>query len=1048
SGPATRAPSSPASVDSHHRAFSFSSIRSRPWGSVSNAERNSPLDRANSLRAKARRLSLQRPSSSSSRLDPPTRRGSTISDDRGRVSLATSRSLNSAHASLASSIDWDAQPVEGSGPLEPDTVLLKTKTAYLVVTRDYLVKMKSRADALALFPALATEGESPATISPHQPEPLVVIPISAIVSVLPAESTRPSFGFEVWWRSPLCTPLFCRSDFFFGTLADRNAHMQHIIRAMRASHHDGGGAAGHPQDIEVLLSRIHDEAEEPNPHRRKPDIFPVVPRGSTRKQYMAKLEDATKKLQESPAFYLVIGTYLCHLVEVARSKGGEPVCRHRSYGLVTLERFNAEWTVHEERFNITFRDPFKPPVTLELASRYYRQIVRAFGMADRFLKPAWPQLWQTMEIFLVSGLNEPQYLVPKEDFGCFKRTLDAYLAAYRCEAVDWEINWKTRFAPEFRLLPSKRGKYAPLQILAVLRALRYNDYFNSLSFRDVDLSVLHGLEDNNTPGNGNVAYLNRACVALGPGEIEMLKARPLLHQEFHALAFCAQTIRQIDFRNCCKSLPSPPSRLSSQHGTRPPSLQFLAPILNLLKSGITKCNWLILSGNVLPQADIDDLAETIKMGVIEGLDVSNCGLDDANLRDMILLPLSERRLRLHALSISGNPGRLPAHVLPGLLQCLPEIRELHLTDSIRAESSFVGSVLPFATLELMERLVEVDISGYKIGDATFKDIERFLHYRSCRLAHAQPLRFRKLVLNNCGITGTQAARLFHAIGENYGLHLCLSGNPIEDGISDLAAAIRQSHGPAGLHLELIEFREEANYLSLIRALTETRHLSFLSLAGTAPSPPPHGACSDELVATLHDLFARNASIRYLDLSGFSGRLDDGQLARGFGRALAGLAGNTTLTHLRVRSQRLHGDAGALGRALAANAALLALDCRDNGLNLTSLRFLAASLRQNRSLLACPFPPPERDAVWRTVLRGLQRTPSSSSSSSSAAAALSAPPGSVSATAAATAAAAAADPAAPLDRGRRDTLRREEERLLREELERQFAAIEARLAENR
>lgn len=149
-------------------------------------------------------------------------------------------------------------------------------------------------------------------------------------------------------------------------------------------------------------------------------------------------------------------------------------------------------------------------MTLELASRYYRHIIRVFGTADRFLKPAWPQLWQSIEIFHVSGLKEPQYLVSKEDFGSFKRTLDAYLAGYRCEDVDWEINWKTRYAPGFRLLPGRRGPYSPLQLLAVLRALRYNDYFNSLSFEDVDLSVLYGLQDN-TLRKVNVAYLSRTC---------------------------------------------------------------------------------------------------------------------------------------------------------------------------------------------------------------------------------------------------------------------------------------------------------------------------------------------------------------------------------------------------------------------------------------------------------------------------------------------------------------------------------------------------------
>jgi hypothetical protein len=210
-----------------------------------------------------------------------------------------------------------------------------------------------------------------------------------------------------------------------------------------------------------------------------------------------------------------------------------------------------------------------------------------------------------MEIFRIYGLKEAQYLVPKEDFGSFKRTLDAYLAAYHCEDVAWEINWKTRFAPEFRLLPEKRGRfYTPLQLMAVLRALRYNDYFNSLSFRDVDLSVLHGLQDN-TPRNVNVAYLSRTCVALGHDEIETLRTSPVLHQEFHALAFCSETIRQMDFGNCSRSLSSRLAHDKSQTV----SLQFLTPILSLLRSGITKCNRLIVGGNILPQVDVDGLGK-------------------------------------------------------------------------------------------------------------------------------------------------------------------------------------------------------------------------------------------------------------------------------------------------------------------------------------------------------------------------------------------------------------------------------------------------------
>ncbi|KAL2156487.1 hypothetical protein VTH82DRAFT_1232 [Thermothelomyces myriococcoides] len=262
------------------------------------------------------------------------------------------------------------------------------------------------------------------------------------------------------------------------------------------------------------------------------------------------------------------------------------------------------------------------------------------------------------------------------------------------------------------------------------------------------------------------------------------------------------------------------------------------------------------------------------------------------------------------------------------------------------------------------------------------------------------------------------------------MHLSLNGNPIEYGIEDITAALSANQGPTGLYMEMIEFKEEAHYLDLLKAFTVTRHLTLLSLAGTAPSPSSPGPCSDELVATLHDLLAHNTSIQFLDLSGFSGKLDDGQLPLGAGRALAGLAANTTLTHLRIRNQNLHDEAGLLGRALAENTTLRALDCRGNNFNLTSLRFLVDSIAgaDRSALVEFPLPAEERAAIWRNVLRGLQRTPSNL------------PPPAVG-TASATGTANAGSNAI------RDLLR-EEEALLRDVLEGLFATLEKKLKENR
>ncbi|KAK4169265.1 hypothetical protein QBC43DRAFT_59377 [Cladorrhinum sp. PSN259] len=991
SSPGATTPSSPISSEGdHRRSFSLSSLRSnRAFRSmsISNRERDLTPDSIKVSRGHSRRLSKSRPLSSSSPRDSQSRRGSAISISEDhinsississinhRLSFSVADNLSSATASSTTSVDWRSQHIEGAAPLESDTTLLKTKNPFLVVTRDYLVRTKSRSDAIALFPALAPELGKPE--SQHSAsEPHLVIPTSSIISVFIAESTRPSFGFEVWWKGSSGHTCF-RSDFFFNLPKERNEQLHHIIRAMRLNQQDELDPIRRCADVEGLLNKIQ-EVEEPRFADRKLEIFPVVPRGYTRKEYISKMEDATKKPQEGPAFYLVIGTYLCYLVEVQKSKGGEPTCRHKSFGLVTLECLQGDWSLQEERFIMTFREPFKSPVVLELASRYYRQVIRVLSVADRFIKPVWPQMWSAMEIFRVSGLKEPHHLVSREDFGSLRRTLDAYLTGYRCTGgapVDWEINWKSPFAPEFRLLPPRDGSYTALQLLAVLRALRYNDYFNSLSFRDVDLSILYGLEDK-TPRNLNVGYLSRTFATIGGEHIEMLRISAVLHQEFHALAFCSGTIRQIDFTNCTASLAS---RLGNHDYL--PSLQFLTPILSLLRTGNTKCSRLLLGGNALPQFDIDDLAETMKTGTLHALDISYCGLGDMSLKEIVVAPLEEALLPLQTLSISGNPGRVQAYILPELVNNLPDIQHLSLGGSILGDSCVDGPLIPYEILENLPYLEELDISGFKVNEATLEDLERFLHFRNWKIDNGEYASLRKLVLNRCGLSGSQAARLFDAIGENRGLHLCISGNPIEDGIEDLAQVIRESRGPSGLYMEMVEFKDEDNYISLINALAETKYLSLVSLAGTAPTPSSYGKCSPDLVNTLHNFFARNTSIRCLDLSGFCGKLDDGQLTKGFGRSLSGLSENTTMTHLRIRNQNLHDDAGTLGKVLTENKTLMVLDCQDNNLNLTSLRFLVDSMKTNTSIIEFPFSSREKQAIWKNILRGLRRTASTNTGS--------------------------------------------------------------------
>lgn len=578
----------------------------------------------------------------------------------------------------------------------------------------------------------------------------------------------------------------------------------------------------------------------------------------------------------------------------------------------------------------------------------------------------------------MSGLADPQLLIAGDNYGGLNRTLDAFLAAYHCAPVDWEINWKTALAPEFRLLPAKTGgSYTNLQLLAVMRSLRFNGYFNSISFNGVDLSGLW--EKMDTAGRTAVPYMNRSCLALSEDELGHVRVGSLLHQEIHALAFCSESIRQIDLSNCFAEKNVRKRMLS---GTSGPG--FLFPILNLLELGLTKCNRLLLSGNYLRPSDIDALVEALMTQQVEiqALDISNCGLSDLALRDIFEV-LYHQGHSLQSLNMSGNCGRAHASLVANLAESIYDLRSLDMSDIIMGDTP--GPLFSFETLSRFENLEELNLSRYKINDATLNALERFLVQKSLTLdthqsGHFDPQgetltpssTFRKLALNNCGINGREAARLARALAHHPMAHLHLNGNPLEDGIDDLCRALALTPGPAGLHMDMVEFRHETNFVSLIKALTANRHIAFLSMAGTAPTPMADGPCGPEVCEALEAFFEGNTSVRFLDLSGYSGKLDDGQLAKGFARSLRGLTSNQTLTHLRIRNQNLHDDVGTLGVVIRQNSTLRMLDCQDNSWNLTSVQFLSKSLKLNKSIVEFPFPQTEHERVWRRVATDIRR----------------------------------------------------------------------------
>lgn len=146
-------------------------------------------------------------------------------------------------------------------------------------------------------------------------------------------------------------------------------------------------------------------------------------------------------------------------------------------------------------------------------------------------------------------------------------------------------------------------------------------------------------------------------------------------------------------------------------------------------------------------------------------------------------------------------------------------------------------------------------------------------------------------------------------------------------------------------MEMVEFSSEMSYIKLMRALTVNKTIECLSLAGTATIE----SASEETCEAISDFFSDNDTVRFLDLSGFESKLDEGHLGQDFSRALSGLRSNTRIEHLRVRSQMLNVNIGDLAEAISANKTLHSLDCEGNGFNLSNFRHLVRHMADNATI---------------------------------------------------------------------------------------------------
>jgi len=308
---------------------------------------------------------------------------------------------------------------------------------------------------------------------------------------------------------------------------------------------------------------------------------------------------------------------------------------------------------------------------------------------------------------------------------------------------------------------------------------------------------------------------------------------------------------------------------------------------------------------------------------------------------------------LEALDVSNNPGRLQARKVALLLTDARRLKRVNLANAVKGDID--GPLFRPWDAHTFEpwKLEEIDVSGWKMNFDTVAALSKYLELDTMHT-------LKVLNVSNCGLTGDMATTLLCRVVGNHGLRVLLNGNPLEEESTDWIDLIHGNEAPKRLHLDMIQFQQERNFHRLLKALTHNKTIEFLSMVGTGP-PSRAGSKTSEL---LYRFFEQNDTLEYLDISGYSGKLEDGHLGWGMSGALGGLKDNTCLRQLRVRNHDIGAaeDITDLCRVLATNKSLAMVDCQNNNFTRQHFAKIAVALALNKSIVSFPLSDADRDFV--------------------------------------------------------------------------------------
>ena len=796
------------------------------------------------------------------------------------------------------------------------------------------------------------------------------VPLDHIVAVWRLEDGRPYFSIEINhldeetnYAGTMTLQLHDPRDYELWMSSIRGA----VIKARLAD------PQLFSQGLIEYCCRALEQDQDYDPHHFH--MFKVVQRaGKTGPR--SSSEDLTKVT--SSICILAIGIHKVHLLPLPKSSrnlsstslsdfGG------LSHGLMTLTHMNVH--DHDDAFSLTFRLPLRPGSTLMLASSLVNDIALSMRHAADYLRPQWAEAPLTWNV--PNSLDDQIWEIPNsgEPYECYDRTLAAYCRGYGIDAskILYQVHDQCEDAPVFQLLPPadrSRSKYTTLELLAILRSLRYNESFTTLSFHNISLDALHATRD--AFGDDHVPWTTKSGERMNIPDQE--KAT-LLVQEVRALAVKCRRLRRLDFSFCLTR-----KLLKNDENVQDPGCGICEALFPLCEKQRTNVDWIILTGIHLTDIDVDYLfsAAIDRSCHFRALEVGHCALVDRSMQT-VLQAISHQGPTMESIDLSNNPARQEPTILKDNLADLEFIRKINLSNIYRtsgAEALFMTNVL------CGWKLTELQLSRTLINQATVDALAGYL-------MSDQSDYLRLLKLDRCRLTSSEAALLLNAMDRGAGklrdLHLDLSENRLEQQHEALVDAVSRSHTPCRLTMQTLEFKSERTFQTILDAFARNTKTTSLDISKASLQTD----VSDETCEAFRRLFAENHTLEELDISGEHSHLEAANYGSGLNQALVGLIYNETLSILRIEHQKLGlQGANTLASVLEVNHALREIHLENNEINLQAFTVLIRALENNMTLLFLSSM--ENDRAWtqQKVSREIENVRDGPSGVSSSVAAMS------------------------------------------------------------